>query len=440
MNLRLKTFHKGGIHPDGMKTADAGRVKTIGLPERLFIPLSQHIGKPAVAIVKPGDEVEALQLIARADGFVSAPIHAPVTGKIEKIDTIADAQGNPVKAIILKPDADALFPAPCGKCRTPEDVESLSADEIVSIVAGSGITGMGGAAFPTAVKLTPPKGCIVDTVAINGAECEPCLTCDETLMRLYPAEILAGARLLKKAVGAGRILVGIENNKLKAIEAMRNAASGFEDIQIVPLVTKYPQGGEKQLIAALTGREVPSGKLPADVGVVVDNVATARAVYQAVYQGRPLVDRIVTLTTGGDSDGNYLLPIGMPIADLLTKTGSRAGEKILAGGPMMGRAISRPEAPVVKGFSGLTTRKYIESTRRKETHCIRCGGCVDVCPMGLEPYLLEKLSHNARWEDMVRKNALDCIECGSCQWKCPSNKPLLDYIRLGKFNIRKMKR
>lgn len=441
----MKGFRKGGIHPSPMKYTSGSEIKNLCLPELLYIPLSQHIGREAISLVKAGDEVEALQMIAKADGFISANIHSPVAGKVVKLDSIPDSQGNPIKVIVLKPAEDSIFPLPeNGVRRTDEEVAALTPDEIRNAVAQAGVVGMGGAAFPTAVKLSPPEGTSVDTVILNGAECEPCLTCDDALMRIHAREILLGGILLMKAVGASRLLVGIEANKPEAIAAMKEAAAITGYAEIIPLRVKYPQGGEKQLIEALTGREVPSGKLPADAGAVVDNVATAYAVYEAVYCSRPLVQRVITISAPSTgSGGNYLIPIGISYTDLIEESGLQLPEgeiKIIAGGPMMGRAVNRAAAPAVKAFSGLTCLPAEMAYRNKEQHCIRCANCVDVCPMRLEPFYLYQLSKASRWEDMAREAVMNCIECGSCQWKCPSSKPLLDYIRLGKNQLRKIKR
>lgn len=441
----MKGFRKGGIHPSPMKITGSTPLHTVSLPQKLYIPLSQHIGKPATALVKTGDEVEALQMIARADGFVSAPVHSPVAGKVTAIGNFPDAQGNPAAMIEITPSAGAEFPAP-DKADSLSDNEGLAldSDEIRRAVAEAGIVGMGGAAFPTAVKLAPPKGALIDTVILNGAECEPYLTCDDTLMRLYPEKILMGGELIRIALGAERLAVGIESNKPEAIAAMRKASRRLGKGEIEVLRTRYPQGGEKQLIEAISSREVPTGKLPADVGVVVDNVATAYAVYNAVFRHRPLTERIVTLTLPGSTgSGNYLVPVGMRYSDLLEAAGISLPEeecKVIAGGPMMGRAVSNAEAPAVKAFSGLTVISGKHIHRKPEEHCIRCGKCTCVCPMGLEPYFLYKLAKNSRWEDMEANAALSCVECGSCQWSCPASKPILDCIRLGKRQIRNLKR
>lgn len=441
----MKGFRKGGIHPSPMKITAGAALKTVSLPQKLYIPLSQHIGKPAVALVKPGDEVEALQMIARADGFVSAPVHSPVAGKVTAIGNFPDAQGNPAAMIEITPSAEAGFPAP----DKPEnhDYETglwFAPDEIRRAVAEAGIVGMGGAAFPTAVKLNPPKDAAIDTVILNGAECEPFLTCDDTLMRLYPEKILMGGELIRVALGAQRLVVGIESNKPEAAAAMREASRRLGKGEIEVLRTRYPQGGEKQLIEAIATREVPAGKLPADVDVVVDNVATAYAVYNAVFRHRPLTERIVTLTLpGSPGSGNYLVPAGMRYSDLLEAAGITLPEeecKVIAGGPMMGRAVSNTDAPIVKAFSGLTVLHGRHLHRNPEQPCIRCGKCTCVCPMGLEPYFLYKLAKSSRWEDMEANAALSCVECGSCQWSCPASKPLLDRIRLGKRQIRNLKR
>lgn len=434
----MKTFHKGGIHPAANKLTADLEVREFPVPDELVLPLSQAIGAPSKPVVKAGDEVTAGQMIAEAGGFVSAPIHAPASGKVKKIEKVRTPQGMWQDAIILT--VDHTRDVPESQPRSRQEVEALTPKEIVGIVAANGIVGLGGATFPTHVKLSPAEGKVPEIIIINGAECEPYLTCDDRLMRTNAREILEGARLLMRSVSVNRCIVGIEENKPEAIEAMRRAAADFEGIEVTVLKKKYPQGGEKQLIEALTGRAVPLGGLPVDVGCIVDNVATAYAIYQAVFERLPLTRRIVTVT-GPDMTGrgNFLVPFGVSIDALLAFAGGLpAGEnKVIAGGPMMGRAVSHTDAPSTKGLSGVLVLPAAETLRRAVEPCLRCGKCVDVCPMGLEPYLLARYGLNERWEDAAARNAMACIECGSCSYICPSNRPLLDMIKLDKINIRK---
>lgn len=439
----MKTFKIGGIHPNPEKLTSGPQypITAIARPAQLTLLLAQSIGKPARSVVKVGDEVVRGQLIAEADGPVSANLHAPLSGKVGKIAKVRDMQGYWKDAIIIDVSADAPvvdFPE-----RAEAEVAALTPKEIVEEVRQAGIVGLGGAAFPTAVKLTPPPDMPVDTLILNGAECEPYLTCDDRLMCERPNDILRGARLLMRAVGVSRCLVGIEHNKPEAIEAMTRAAEAFPGIEVVTLRTKYPQGGEKQLIEALTGRQVPSGKLPAAVGCIVDNVATAYAVYEAVWRGKPLIERVVTVTGRGLSlPGNYLVPLGTTLAHLLEGSvwdDDAPGPEVIAGGPMMGRSVSCLDAPVQKATSGLLTMDAAMTKHRPEQPCIRCGRCMHGCPMGLEPFLLLAMARKRMWQEMKDNLAMDCIECGSCSWSCPAHKPLLDFIKIGKMEIRKRK-
>lgn len=438
----MNTFKIGGIHPNPEKRTSGAQhpITAISRPAQLTLLLGQGIGKPARPVVKAGDEVVRGQLIAEADGPISANLHAPLSGKVHKLAKVRDMQGYWKDAIILDVSDDAAvvdFPS-----RTEEEIASLSSKDIVEEVRWAGIVGLGGAAFPTAVKLTPPPDMPVDTVILNGAECEPYLTCDDRLMCERATGILRGAELLMRAVGVSRCLVGIEHNKPEAIKAMTRAAESFTGIEIVPLRTKYPQGGEKQLIEALTGRQVPSGKLPAAVGCIVDNVASAYAVYEAVWLRKPLIERVVTVTGRGlELPGNYLVPLGTSLAHLLEGCvwDDSTNAEVIAGGPMMGRSVSCLDAPVQKATSGLLTMDATMNKRRPEQPCIRCGRCMHGCPMGLEPFLLLAMSRKRMWQEMKDNFALDCIECGSCSWSCPAYKPLLDFIKIGKMEIRKRK-
>ncbi len=434
----MKTFRKGGIHPDGSKLTSEAAVIAIQMPAELALPLSQAIGAPSKPLVKAGDTVQRGQMIAEAGGFVGAPVHSPVTGTVKKLDHVHTPQGQWQDAIIITPDTEAqdTDPAPL----TAEEAEALTPAEIVKAVGDSGIVGLGGATFPTRVKLSPPEGKVPDTIIINGAECEPYLTCDDRLMRTGAAEIISGTRLIMRSVSVSRAIIGIEENKPQAIAAMRDAAAPYPDIEVVVLKKKYPQGGEKQLIQALTGREVPAGGLPVDVGCIVDNVATAYAVHQAVVMRRPLTCRIVTVTGPSlQRPGNYLAPFGTPLSALIEAAGGLPEDtgKVIAGGPMMGRAVSCLDAPSTKGTSGILVLPQEMSSRRDAGPCIRCGRCVDACPMGLEPYLLMLHAVHSRWDDARSRGVMNCIECGCCSYSCPSSRPILDHIKLAKMNLKK---
>lgn len=434
-----KTFRKGGIHPNDNKlTADVAITSPVQA-KILNVLLGQSIGAPSLAEVKVGDKVLSGQPIAKPGGYVSAALHSPVSGTVKKITSIRDVAGYPMDAIEIERDAESA--------ETFEPLPAMSLEnhyspaDIVARVAECGIVGLGGATFPTAVKLSPGKEYRPEFVIINGAECEPWLTCDDRLMREHADEVIRGARWLMKAVKVHTCFIGIEENKSEAIAAMREAAAHHKYVQIVELKKKYPQGGEKQLIDAILGRQVPPGALPVYVGAIVDNVATAYAVYMACEKGLPLTSRIVTVT-GPDlkNPGNFLVEIGTPVRDLIEAAGGLPENtgKVISGGPMMGRAMATLDTPTTKGMSGILVLPENMSHRPESQACIRCGSCVEVCPMGLEPYLLAAQSIQNMWSDTKVHNVADCIECGSCVYTCPSARPLLDFIRLAKRQIRKL--
>ncbi len=444
-----KTFHRGGIHPDPCKLTAGMPVRPITPAPELRIMLSQCIGAPSRPVVKPGDIVRRGQMLAEAGGFVGAPIHSPCAAKVVKTERVRNAQGLWQEALVLHrltpeeleeyPGYDK-WPAP----RTPEEVEALSPAQIIGIVGESGIVGLGGATFPTRVKLTVPEGKRAWVVVVNAAECEPYLTCDDQLMRACPDEIIKGVELLMRATGAPQGIIGIEANKPKAAERLKAAAAESDaDITVQLLRTRYPQGGEKQLIEALTGRQVPLGGLPIDAGAIVDNVATVYAVYEAVYLRRPLTRRVVTVT-GPDVTyaGNYAVDNGTSISDLIETAGGLPKDtgKIIAGGPMMGHAVSQPGAPVTKGTSGIVMLPEKLSLRKPEKPCIRCAKCVSACPMGLQPYLLMTLSKMRLAPEVRAEGVMNCMECGCCAYTCPSARPIVDYIRLGKQLVRALPR
>lgn len=434
----MKTFRKGGIHPPELKTTADCPILEMPVPVELRIMLSQNIGAPSRPVVKPGEHVEAGQMIAEATGFVSVPIHSPVAGTVKKLEQTRTQQGIWQDSIVIATDPESAGVAPSP--RSAEEVESLSSPDIINEVRNAGIVGLGGATFPTHVKLTVPQGKKADYVLINGAECEPCLTCDDALMKSHPEEIILGTLLLMKATGAPEGVIGIEENKPEAITAMKAAAAPHSNLSVCVLKKKYPQGGEKQLINAITGRVVPAGGLPIDTGCIVDNVATAFAVWDAVWQRRPLTRRIITVTGEGlDKPGNFIVANGTLINDIFQQCGGlpEGTGKVIAGGPMMGRAVSCLESSATKGLSGLVVMPMKDSFRETVQPCIRCARCVSACPMGLEPYLLILQADTHRWEDMDAHGVRNCIECGSCSYICPSSRPLLDMIKLGKQELRK---
>lgn len=434
-----KTFHLGGIHPDDHKRTGNLPIIAPVTPDTVTILLSQSIGAPAVPVVKAGDKVDAGQLIAKPGGYVSAAIHSPISGTVKKLTTVRDVAGYPADAIEIERDdeqriADPLEPMSLEQHYAPVD--------IVARVAACGVVGLGGATFPTSVKLSPGKEYRPEFVIINGAECEPWLTCDDRLMQEHPDEVVRGAGWLMKAVKVDTCYIGIEENKPEAIAAMTEAATHHKGVSVVVLKKKYPQGGEKQLIDAVLGRQVPSGALPVYVGAIVDNVATAYAVYQACEKGLPLTGRVVTVT-GPDltSPGNFYVENGTPVSALIEAAGGLPENtgKVISGGPMMGRAMATLDTPATKGMSGVLVLPESMSRRPEVQPCIRCASCVDVCPMGLEPYLLAAQSEQSLWAATKEHNVADCIECGSCVYTCPAGRPLLDFIRLAKREIRNLK-
>lgn len=448
----MRTFRKGGIHPPEDKlTADIA-ISRLPEPKEVRLLLSQCIGAPSKCVVKPNDKVVVGQLIAEAGGFVGAPIHSPVNGTVKKIEKVRNVKGLWADSVLIEVEqvetaeeiaAEAVADAVIASAEKKAFVNGLELDpkEIIKIVGDAGIVGLGGATFPTRVKLSVPEGKHADFIVINGAECEPYLTCDDRLMREDPESIVRGTKLLMRASGAPKAVIGIEQNKPEAIEAMRQACAGEADIEVYTLVKKYPQGSEKQLIDALTGRKVPAGGLPIDVGCIVDNVATAAAVAAAVEKGEVLTERVITVT-GPDvkNPGNFIVPFGTSLRELIDYAGGlpEGTGKVIAGGPMMGQAVADLDAPTTKGVSGVLILPEKLSKRLEPVACVRCARCVTVCPMGLSPYLLAQQAAKQLWEDCLATDALSCLECGSCQYICPSARPLLDYIRLAKAEIRKL--
>ncbi|NQU34896.1 MAG: electron transport complex subunit RsxC [Bacteroidetes bacterium] len=433
----LRTFALGGIHPAENKLSSNAPIETLPVPKQAIIPLGQNLGAPSKAIVKKGDEVKVGQLLAEAGGFISTNIHSPVSGKVFKIDNAIDGSGYKRPCIIINVEGDVWDES----IDTSPDIISeivLSPKEIIEKIKNSGIVGLGGATFPTYVKLMPPPGKIAEFLIINGVECEPYLTSDHRMMLEKGQEIIIGTRILMEALNVKKAFIGIENNKPDAIRHMTELAKAYEGIEIQALKVQYPQGGEKQLIKASVNREVPSGKLPIEVGCVVQNVGTAFAVYEAVQKNKPLFERVVTVTGKAvKKPSNFLARIGTPISQLIEAAEGLPENtgKIIGGGPMMGKAVTSLEIPVVKGSSGILLMEKEESSRSVEGSCIRCSKCTYVCPMGLEPFLLSKAAKLANYEMAESESIMDCIECGSCQYGCPAAIPLLDYLRLGKLKV-----
>jgi len=424
----------GGVHPLEGKLTAGKAIEQMPVPSEVVMLVSQHLGAPAECVVQKGDQVKVGQLLAKATGFVCANMHSSVSGSVTKVDKILDASGYPKPAIFISVEGDEWVDE---IDRTPTVVRecNLEPKEIIDRIAAAGVVGMGGATFPTHVKLSVPPGRKAEFLIINGVECEPYLTSDHRLMLEHGEELLVGIAILRKALGNPPAIIGIERNKPDAIAHLTELAKGFEGISVQPLKVKYPQGGEKQLIEAITRREVPAGKLPIDVGAVVQNVGTAFAVYEAVQKNKPLIERVVTVTGPSLTNPvNVLARVGTPITRLLEFAGGMPEDtgKVISGGPMMGKALKNIAAPVTKGTSGVLVMPEPLALRPKEQQCIRCSKCTFGCPMGLEPYLLYKQAQHALLEDMERDYVMSCIECGSCSFTCPAALPLLDFIRLGK--------
>ena len=399
----------GGVHPSENKLSCAKPIEVLPLPDVVTIPLAQHIGAPAVAKVAKGDRVLTGQLIAEAGSFMSANIHSPISGTVTAVDMVVNGQGLRQMMITIKREGDDWAEG-IDRSEALVKVCSFSAQEIIAKIKDAGIVGMGGATFPTHVKLSVPPGKKAECVIINGVECEPYLTSDHRTMLEHGEELVVGVTILMKAVGVGKAYIGIENNKPDAIAHLTKIAAGYKGIEVVPLKVMYPQGGEKQLIAAVMGRQVPPPPaLPIDVGAVVCNASTTVAVYQAVLKNKPLIE-----AAGG-------LP-------------GDAG-KVINGGPMMGRAMVNLDSPVTKGCSGITVMSGRDAQRREATQCIKCAKCVSACPMGLEPYYLSKMTQKKGWDELEALMITSCIECGCCQSTCPAYLPLLDWVRLGKQTV-----
>jgi len=438
-----KTFSIGGIHPIDNKISVKAAIENFPLMEMAYISLSQHLGAPAEPVVDKGDKVKTGQLIAKANGFISANVHSSVSGTVSSIEPLPDLAGNPVQHIVIKVEGDDWLEN-INRSNEIEREIKLSGPEILAKIAECGIVGLGGAAFPTHIKLSPPPGKKAEYLIINGAECEPYLTSDYRIMLEQPEEILIGAKIMMKALNVNKCFLGIEDNKPKAIKKMKVLCSkSYPQIKVVSLLKKYPQGGEKQLIDAIVKRQVPSMGLPIDTGVVVQNVGTALAVYEAVQKNKPLFEGIVTVTGKCMTEQrNFRMRVGTTFESMIFAVGGfpKDAEKLISGGPMMGKAVSRIDASSVKSTSALLLLTEKETKRGEEGNCIRCAKCVEVCPMGLEPFLLNRLSRAGKIEELEANMVQDCIECGSCIYTCPANIPLLDTIRLSKAQVLKILR
>ena len=444
--MKSRTFRIGGVHPEENKLTHEVMTKVAPLPKQAIFPLSQHIGTPAKPVVAKGDKVKVGTMIAEAGGFVSAPIYSSVSGTVFKVDTAIDATGYRKPVIIINVEGDEWEEGidRSDKLELLADHPELTSEEIINRVKEAGVTGMGGAGFPTFIKLSPPPTAKAECVIINAVECEPYITADYRLMMEKADEILVGLELLMVAAKVTTGYIGIETNKPAAIELLtQKCAEKFNgskyNVEVVPLQQRYPQGGEKQLVDAVIRRQVPAPPaIPVNVGAIVQNVGTAFAVYEAVMKRKPLFERYTTVTGKKlQNPGNFLVRMGTPMQDLIDLCGGMPeGEnKLLAGGPMMGKALTSTEVPICKGTNSVTVLSDEDARRKEAMPCIRCAKCVSACPMGLEPYLLATLSSLKNWERLEAEDITSCIECGSCQFTCPAHRPLLDNIRLGKSTV-----
>ncbi len=437
----MKTFKMGGVHPEENKISNDAAIEIMPVGKQMVVLMNQHLGAPATPVVQKGDKVKVGQLIGEAQAFMCANVHSPVSGTVLKIDTCKDAFGISKPAVYINVEGDEWMES---IDRTPDIKRecTLEPKEIVAKLKEMGIVGLGGATFPAHIKYSIPEGKKAEYLIINAAECEPYLTSDYRVMMEHAEEICIGISILRRALGVPNAYVGIESNKPQAIKHMQETARQFEGIVIEPLKVKYPQGAEKQLINAITGRKVPSGKLPIDVGCVVSNIGTTFAVYEAIQKNKPLIENILTVT-GKElpSQHNYKVRIGTTYNEIISHSIGQLPEttgKVISGGTMMGKAVVNLDAPTVKGNASVLVIGEKEARRAPETNCIRCGKCMHACPMGLEPYLFSALVRTGKTEEAKEHNILDCIECGCCFFSCPANKPLLDEIRLGKNRVRAM--
>ncbi len=433
----MKTFKIGGIHPEENKLSANKPIEILPIPQKVFIPVTQHLGAPSTLVVEKGSQVKVGTLLAKADAFICANVHSSVSGTVEKIEDSVDTSGYRKSTIVINVEGDEWESSIDQSTKIEHEI-SLTDKEIVDRIKNSGVVGLGGATFPTHVKYMVPDGKKAKYLIINAVECEPYLTADHVVMLEKAEETMIGIQIMMKALSAEKALIGIESNKPDAIIHMTRVAQNFPNIEVFALKVKYPQGAEKQLIKALTGREVPSGKLPIEVGCVVNNVGTALATYEAVQKNKPLIERVVTVTGKSVKNPcNLMVRIGTPSSILIEKAGGLPEDtgKVISGGPMMGKSLNSLEVPVTKGTSGILIMNKKEAKRCESKNCIRCGRCVTVCPMGLEPYILQQFIEIKSFEEAEQYRIMDCIECGSCQYTCPSNRALLDYIRVGKSKV-----
>ena len=441
--MKIKTFRIGGIHPDENKLSNDAVTQPAPLPKQAVFPMSQHIGAPAKPVVKKGDKVKVGTLIAEAGGFISAPIHSSVSGTVFKVDNAIHASGYLQPAIIINVEGDEWEETidRSTKLETLEQHPELTPEEIVNRIKAAGVVGMGGACFPTFVKLCPPPGAKPECVIINGVECEPYITSDYRLMMEKGDELIEGVKILMAGAKVNKGYIGIEDNKPAAIELLANKLQekGIDNIEVVPLAKKYPQGGEKQLVDAVIGRQVPAPPaIPVNVGAIVQNAGTAVAVYEAVMKHKPLFERYTTVTGKKlAKPSNFLVRMGTSFGELIDLCGGlpEGENKVLAGGPMMGKAVNSLDVPVGKGQNAVTILTDDDAHRQVAQPCIRCAKCVSACPMGLEPFLLATGSALKKWDLLEKEMITSCIECGSCQFTCPAHRPMLDNIRLGKQTV-----
>lgn len=438
----LRTFKMGGVHPPEHKISAQEKIEYGEVPEQLLVPVDQHIGRPCKIVVKKSDAVKRGDLLAESTGFVSSNVHAPVDGKVMKITKFPLLGGQIKEVIQIKTDqaGESMKTIMDSDQKQDVDIDALKPDEIRKKIGDAGLVGMGGAGFPTHVKLSPPPEKTIDTLIINGAECEPYITADHRVMLERTAELLKGIRILQKIFDNVKIYIGVELNKPDAIEALEKEAETYDKIEVVPLKVKYPQGGEKQLIKAVLNREVPSKGLPMDVGVVVQNVATVLAVHDAFYFNRPLTERVLTVSGNlVEHPGNIILPVGAPVSTVFDKYGVKSENVrlLIAGGPMMGKTSYSFESPITKTTSALLFFDESRFVYREENPCIRCGSCIDVCPMGLTVAQYTEMVIANQIDPAVKGPIMDCIECGSCSYACPADRRLVHWMRLGKTLIKK---
>ena len=443
LNFARKDSFANGIHPPEMKDETSHlAIRRFPFAPLLIVPLSQHLGKPAVSVVRAGQEISRGQVIAEADGFMSVAMHAPASGIVKKIALAPGIGGNMIQSVYIEP-----HPASSQEVEDGEacDVESATADEIIAAIQSAGIVGLGGAAFPTHVKLKPPEGKTLDTLIINGVECEPYLTTDHRVMLEQTADIFNGIKYLLKATGAGESIIAIEANKSDAAKKLQEECPADLPVSIRVCPVKYPQGAEKMVIQSLLHREIPSGGLPADVGAICVNVATTAEIGRLLPRGHGIQERVITIGGPGiKRKGNYRIPIGTTVRFALDEAGAAKDiARVFLGGPMMGPSVSNLDIPITKGTSGITafTQAQIdEATGHKHIYpCIHCARCVEACPLFLNPSQLGILAKNEEYDRMVGEfHLMDCFECGACSYVCPSHIPLVQYFRLSKKMVRKL--